>query len=82
MKTAEEWIAQRCHSLKGVTQGTVREIQEDAKGVQTFVRVGDVAISRLENGQLWLTYRGGEGMAVGKEEKLAKVLEEFFRREF
>jgi len=30
MKTAKEWLEQRCHSLKGVTPETIREIQQDA----------------------------------------------------
>lgn len=46
------------------------------------VQIGEVTIARLENGQLWLTHRGGEGMTVTKEEKLSKLLDEFFRKEF
>lgn len=43
--------------------------------------IGHVALQRLDNGQLWLTHRRGEGQAVN-EEKLAPLLEEFFWKEF
>lgn len=29
MTTAKEWLEKRCHSLKGVDEGVVKEIQHD-----------------------------------------------------
>lgn len=50
MKTAEQWLKERCHSLKGVTPETVREIQGDAVygTVKGFIKKLDSEIGKLD----------------------------------
>lgn len=47
-----------------------------------IIIIGDIAITRGQDHKLWLSHRRGERMALSKENKLAKVLEDFFWKEF
>lgn len=45
------------------------------------VRVGNVSITEWPDGKIWLAHRNGEGLRTDAE-KLGKVLEEYFEKEF
>jgi hypothetical protein len=46
-----------------------------------MLRIGDITITRVGRGKLWLVNAAGEGMATS-EAKLGRVVAEYFEREF